>query len=307
MKLAGSVLEELWFAEDDSKDVTEEASQSMAAKMAEINGLKPFPVVAQRILGILSNPDFRVVEVTNALEEDPALAAGIMRMANSAFFAGSKACASVQQAFVRLGAKSVREVVASVATMGMFPDVSGLGKQIRDHCAATAAIVQVLARDFTPKQTEGIFLSGLMHDVAKLLLIESEEIVYSSDNVEETLTPDRIHIDERHMLGYDHAVLGGHVLTLWKMPEPIPKVVAWHHQPTRAYEVDDIGPMIAILRIADQLDGIMRTHPHDYEESLEKLATNSDCTYVHINARDLIDRWDTLYNIRADSLKFFGS
>ncbi len=307
MKLAGSVLEELWFAEDDHKDVSEEASQSMAAKVAEISGLKPFPVVAQRILNILSNPDFRVVEVTNALEEDPALAAGIMRMANSAFFSGTKACASVPQAFLRLGARSVREVVASVASMGMFPDISGLGKQIRDHCAATAAVVQVLARDFTPKYTDGIFLSGLMHDVAKMLLMESGEIVYSTGDSEETLEPDRIHVDERQLLGYDHAVLGGHVLTLWKIPEPIPQVVAWHHQPTRAYEEADIGQMVAILRIADHLDSILRANPEDYVAMLEKLAEGSDCTYVHITANDLVDRWDTLYNLRADSLKLFGN
>ncbi len=306
MKLAGNVLEELWFAEDDATDANDEASQSMAAKMAEINGLKPFPVVAQRIIGFLSNPDFRVVEVTAALEEDPALAAGIMRMANSAFFAGSLPCTSIQQAFVRLGANSVREVVASVATLGMFPDVGGLGKKIRDHCAAVAAIVQVLARDFTPRHTEGVFLSGLMHDVAKLLLMESEEIIYATGDTEETMAPDRIHLDERQLLGYDHAVLGGHVVSLWKIPPPIPKVVAWHHQPTRAYSDANLGPMVAMIRIADHLDTILRSGPEDYEPRLEEFAKGPDCTYAGISAQDLISRWDILYQVRADSLSLFG-
>ncbi|MCP4606770.1 MAG: HDOD domain-containing protein [Proteobacteria bacterium] len=306
MKLAGSVLEELWFAEDDTTDATEEASQSLAAKVAEVSGLKPFPVVAQRILGFLGNPNFRTVEVTTALEEDPALAAGIMRMANSAFFAGSKQCSSIQQAFVRLGANSVREVVASVATMDMFPDTGGLGKKIRDHCASTAAIVQVLARDFTPRHTEGIFLCGLMHDIAKMLLMESEEIVYSANDSQDVLEPDQIHLNERKVLGYDHAVLGGHVVTSWKIPDPIPKVIAWHHQPTRAYSDNQIGPMIAVLRIADHLDSILRTGPENYDEILESYAKKVDCTYAHISAEDLIRRWDILYQVRADALHLFG-
>jgi putative nucleotidyltransferase with HDIG domain len=200
----------------------------------------------------------------------------------------------------------VREVVASVATLGMFPDAGGLGKKIRDHCAATAAIVQYLARDFSPKFTDGMFLAGLMHDIGKMLLIESQELVYSTGNLEETLEPDRIHVDERKMLGYDHAVLGGHVLTAWKIPEPIPKIVAWHHQPSRAMDVPKLGPMVSMLRIADGLDFHLRTAPEKYESILEETASGSDCTYMHISYDDLARRWETLYNIRADSLSLFG-
>ncbi len=306
MGLAESVLEELWFAEDDSSDATQEASNSLAAKVGEVGGLKPFPVVAQRVLAMLGNPDFRVVEVTSALEEDPALATGVLRMANSAFFAGSKACSSIQQAFVRLGARSVREAVATVATMEMFPDTGGLGKIIRDHCASTAAIVQVLARDVSPKNTDGIFLCGLMHDVGKMLLMETGEITYSSHNAEETLEPDRIHVDERKMLGYDHAVLAGHVLTQWKLPDPIPKVVAWHHQPTRAYQDNSIGPMVATLRIADQLDFYLSNQADQFEGFAKSYADSSDCSYLGINAEDIIQRWDTLFHVRSDSLQLFG-
>ena len=81
-----------------------------------------------------------------------------MRMANSAFFAGTRAVSSIQQAFVRLGRRSVQEVIAAVATMDLFPDTGGIGKRFRDHCAAVAALVQTLAREFQPDQVEGIFL-----------------------------------------------------------------------------------------------------------------------------------------------------
>ncbi|MCP4603700.1 MAG: HDOD domain-containing protein [Proteobacteria bacterium] len=306
MKLAENVLEELWFAEDDSGDETEEASNSMAAKLAEVQGLKTFPVVAQKVLGILSRPEFRVIEVTSALEEDPALAAGVLRMANSAFFAGSKACSSIDQAFVRLGARSVQETVGAVATMDMFPDKGGLGKLIRDHCAATAAIVQALTRDFASKYTDGIFLAGLMHDVAKMLLMESGEIIYSTGNTQETLEPDKIHILERSILGYDHAVLGGHVLQSWNLPDPIPKIVAWHHHRSRAYEDTNMGPRVAMLAIADHLEALLRHPTIDNEKHLTELAQGTDCSYMGITSDDLESRWENLYQIRADAFKLFG-
>ncbi|MCP4599597.1 MAG: HDOD domain-containing protein [Proteobacteria bacterium] len=297
--------DELWFLDDDQDEAAIEASNSFAAKLAEVDGLKTFPVVAQQVLSLLSNSNFDVKEVSGALKEDPSLAAGVLRMANSAFFAGTKPIRSIDQAFVRLGSKTVQEVVATVATMDLFPDSGGVGKQVRDHCAATAAIVQLLAKEFVSKYAEGIFLCGLMHDVGKMLLIESRENDYVLENID-ALKPDSSHQEERSLLGYDHAVLGGHVLSRWKLPPPIPKVVAWHHQTTRAYEDPEIRPLVALLRVAGHLDAICRKEPPNYEVLLEKLAEKEDCVKVWLTADDLKSQWQSLLEVRSTALKMFG-
>ncbi len=306
MKLAGSVLEELWFAEDDSDDATQSASQSLAAKLAELQGLKPFPAVAQRTLGLLNSPDYRVSVVARALEEDPSLAAGVVRMANSAMFAGAKPCSSIDQAFMRLGGNAVKEVVVAVATMEMFPDQSGIGKRIRDHCAATAALVQFLAREFVHQKTPGIFLCGLMHDVGKLMLMETGEISYAEQENQDVLAADQLHLVERTTVGYDHAVLGGHILSGWKMPDPIPKVVAWHHQPSRATEDKVIGPMVAVLRIADQLDYRLTGDPDNAELYLEDCAETADASYIQLTAEALKAKQVPLLQARHDALSLFS-
>jgi HD-like signal output (HDOD) protein len=167
-------------------------------------------------------------------------------------------------------------------------------------------MVQSLAREFAPEYTDGIFLCGLMHDVGKMLLIESGEIVYSTRDMKETLASDLIHIDERMLLGYDHAVLAGHVLTAWKIPEPIPKVVAWHHQPIRAYEHKNLGVMVSMLRIADQLDAVFRDSPDNLTEFVDKLARKPDMAFVSLSADDLKGVLDKLYSARLDSLRMFG-
>ncbi|MCP4678148.1 MAG: HDOD domain-containing protein [Deltaproteobacteria bacterium] len=299
------VLEDFLFTEGDRDDATIEASGSFAAKLAHVDGLKTFPVVAQQVLALLSSQDFSVAEVTGALGEDPSLAVGVLRMANSAFFAGTKTVDNLDQAFVRLGSWTVREAVAAVATMDLFPDSGGVGKQVRDHCAATAAIVQSLARKFAPKHANGIFLAGLMHDVGKMLLIESGEIDYAVENIDAT-KPNISHLEESSLLGYDHAILGGYVLSKWKIPSPIPKVVAWHHQPSRAYQDAAVAPLVAILRLADQLDAILRDPPENYEDKLKIIADSDDCARAWITAEDLVNHWEALLEIRVAALKMFG-
>ncbi len=295
-----------WIADHMDNNAFQEAADSFAARLAQVDGLKTFPVVAREIITLLSNPNFRVGEVTNALEGDPSLTAGVMRVANSAFFASSRPTSSIHQAFVRLGRRSVQEIVAAVATMDLFPDSGGIGKRIRDHCASTAAIAQALAKDFAPGHTEGLFLGGLMHDVGKMLLMESKEFDYEGEDLIK-LIANYAHIEEQGMLGFDHAVLGAYVTSLWKIPAPIPSVIGLHHQPMSAYKDNGIGPMVALLRVADQLDALLIEHPYNYEEQLESFAQGIDCAQVLISADDLKERWTFLAQTRAASLELFGS
>lgn len=302
MSIDDSIIIDFWF-DDEGAHAAEEASYSLAAKLAEVDGLKTFPVVARQVLGILSRPEFKMSEVTMALEADPSLAAGVLRMANSAFFSRSKPVGSISQALVRLGGKTVREVVASVATMDLFPDSDGMGKRIRDHCAAVAALSQRLAAFFAPQDVEGLFLCGLMHDVGKMLLIESGECDYSP----EMLAPDGSHKEERDMLGYDHATLGAHVLDAWKLPAPIPKIVAWHHRPKKAYDDPQVRSKVALLRVSDQLDHLMSRGTADLETISSYLDRKPDAAEIGIEAHKLHEIWDELAEVRSDALDLFAS
>ena len=60
VKLSTSVLEELWFGEDDPAVADAKAAQSLAAHLAELEGLRPFPVVVQKVIACVSHPDFRM-------------------------------------------------------------------------------------------------------------------------------------------------------------------------------------------------------------------------------------------------------
>ena len=281
------------------------ASGCYAAQLADVDGLKTFPVVAGKALNTLSNPDFKVAEVTDIIKRDPSLASGVLRMANSAFFAGSKPVSSIHHAFVRLGRRSVQEVIAAVATMDLFPDTDGIGKRFRDHLAATAAIAQTLAREFASGHLEGVFLCGLLHDVGKMLLIESGEFDYGMEPTE-NFRPDRMHGQEESLLGFDHARLGAWVLHCWKIPSPVPWAVAWHHKPEMAYADDEIGPLIALLRIADQIDFFAAHMADDLAREISCLDGSEDLVYANITAAQLLDVMDNLIEARNTSLALFG-
>ncbi len=305
--LAETIEEALWFGADDPASSDEQAKASVAAEVARVSGLKPFPVVAARVLHELAQEDFSVARVSNLMESDPALASLVLRLVNSAAYGRGTRYTSVDHAVVRLGARRVRDLVAAAATLQMFHDVRGVGVTFRDHCASTAAVVRVMGQNYELPGGGSLFLAGLLHDVGKLLLMETREFDYMRMSPQVLARPDAVHTLEREQLGYDHAVLGANVLRAWTIPDPIPQIVAWHHQPNRAFaEGGDIGVQVALLRLADNVAWYLAQTSMPSAKYNDFLAYTPEAAWVGLTESDLDRMWVRMVEARSEVIQIFG-
>jgi HD-like signal output (HDOD) protein len=295
LQLSEAVREQLWFGDEDPVRTALEASRSMAAALARATGLKPFPAVAQRAIALLNVPDTPLRKVREALEKDPAITAGLLRVANSAAYRSRQAISSVEEAVQRLGSRHVLEIVTSVAAMGLFKDAKGVGLQLRDHCSRVGAITRVLAAEWHQRSADNPFLCGLLHDLGKLLLLQVSGIDYQKLDPRALTRADEAFVHERALLGYDHAVLGGHVLDAWKLPQNVAEVVAWHHQPGRAYEHGgELGLGVALVRMANLIDYQMRVEPLVNDAFIASLAQDGAAQYAGYSEAVLSAMWPKL-------------
>jgi len=302
-QLADAVREQLWFGDEDPERTALEASRSMAAALARATGLKPFPAVAQRAIGLLNDPDTSLRAIREALEKDPAIAAGLLRVANSAAYRSRQTISSVEQAVQRLGSRHVLDIVTSVAAMGMFKDAKGVGLQVRDHCARVGAMTRVLATEWHQKSAESPFLCGLLHDLGKLLLLQVSGIDYQKLDPRVLTQADEAFVHERALLGYDHAVLGAHVLDAWKLPASVAEVVALHHQPGRAFELGgELGIGVALVRIANRIDYQLCAKPELDEGFIAELAQDGSVQYSGYQPQILAAMWPKLRDAATQML-----
>jgi HD-like signal output (HDOD) protein len=302
-QLSEAVREQLWFGDEDPARTALEASRSMAAALARATGLKPFPAVAQRAIALLGDPDAPLRKIREVLEQDPAITAGLLRVANSAAYRSRQAIGSVEEAVQRLGSRHVLEIVASVAAMGLFNDARGVGLQLRDHCSRVGAITRVLASEWHQRTADNPFLCGLLHDLGKLLLLQVSGIDYQQLDPRALTQTDEAFVHERALLGYDHAVLAGHVLDAWKLPPTVAEVVAWHHQPGRAYQQGgELGLGVALVRMANLIDYQTRREPLVDEAFIETLAQDGSAQYAGYEAPVLIAMWPKLKDA-ADQMR----
>src|SRR6185312_16398964 len=151
-----------------------------------------------------------------------------------------------------------------------------------------------------------LFLTGLLHDIGKILCMQAGIESYDGLPPEALDSPDRLHLIERDRLGYDHAMLGAHVLASWKIPEPIAQVVAFHHQPERAYAAGGtVGMQVAVIRLADRLEYRLRQDSAVNEAVIEELSHSLEARHVGFSAADLRSTWGRMLESRDEVLALF--
>ena len=296
----------LWLDGASPSESDLRAANSLAARLASFDGLRPFSAAVQKLMDHVSRPDFNMDEVRKLIESDPALAARILRVANSAAYRGHGPCASVAQAIVRIGASNVSGLAMAMSAMTLFKDLGGIGQSIRDHSAGTAAIARELAFCFGHAVLSSkVFLAGLLHDLGKLLLIQTGDAAYATMVAQEP-SPCSLHIREQALWGFDHATLGAHVLASWNIPEPIPQLIASHHQPKGGQGgASALAQALDLLRLADVVDWLLGQGCAADSLWVQRLAESPDGVRAGLREETLPSLWNNLRTIRKEALLVF--
>lgn len=298
---------DLWLDGTVPSDSDIRIAKNLAVRLAEFEGLRPFPDVVQTLVAYVSTPEYKLDRVREMIESDPALASKIMRVANSAAYRAYELCTSVSRAIIRIGATGVMELAMGVSAMSLFTDIQGTGKKVRDHAVGTAAVARELAflMDMK-KQGSQLFLSGLLHDIGKLLLLQSGDLAYATMLAQDS-SPNMSYLKERAHWGYDHALLGAHILKQWNFPPPIPQIIAAHHQSKADLNRSpEIARAVDILRVADAIEWILQKNGRADHPQVKRLIDSPDGVRAGLDYSFLFEIWDDLVRLRHEALSIFS-
>lgn len=210
--------------------------------------LPSLPEVALKIRRGLSDENVSLAEIARMISSDPALAARVLKTANSAlFYRGSKPITSVHAAVSQLGQRMVRNVALSFAAQQVF---IGYGSQqlrnyltgIWQHSVHTAALAHMLARVRTQLNPDEAFLAGLLHEVGKLYIL-----MRAKDHADLLAAEDAF----QSVLAVWHPRLGRAVIESWELPAELAWAVG-DHQSCRL-EAPDPPTLTEVLAVANYI------------------------------------------------------
>jgi putative nucleotidyltransferase with HDIG domain len=300
-------LVDLWLDGSSPTPVDRRLAESLAARLARFEGLRPFSDVVQKLVAYLANPEFQRDKVRQLVESDPGLAARIMRLANSSVFRGYQPCTTIGGAITRIGASNLGGMAMAMSAMSLFRDLDGQGQRVREHCVATAAVARELALNFGwAAYSSQMFLTGLLHDIGKLLLLQTGDRAYA-DLLARDALPARHHLEERIVLGFDHGVLGGHVLLSWNLPHPIPQAVACHHRnKSGTNELAPVTRILNLLHVADAIEWCLSQECAAQSSRVGRITESPDGIRLGLSADTLPDLWNHLREVRQAALQAFS-
>lgn len=258
---------------------------------------------AKRLALTLSSLRFPSLEqIQKLVRSDPGIALSTFRYASKEHADRADQFSGIEQVVAILGMEGMKTVLGTMADMNTLDEFSPHAAGICDHSVRVAALSAFIAETFCESDKEQAYLTGLLHDVGKLLIVQARELDYGA--VPERFDqPNLLNIYERQTLGYDHSKFGWHALSSWGLPEPIPTVVAWHHQGSRAYQVGGtIAHLVAIVRTADMLERALVDPTLDDDALYWHLDKNLACRQLELTPALIRQHWPALKRIRKEAL-----
>jgi HD-like signal output (HDOD) protein len=211
------------------------------------------PQLYGQILTLLGDPDASLRDIGAIVEQDLAMAAKVLQLANSAFFGRARRVSRVDEAVNFLGVNPLKALILSAGALESFQpsrQVEGFSiVELQRQGARTAQLARKLVAD--PAQRDDAFAAALLHDLGLLVLL-TEQPDYLADCLATATREQRPLVDvERELRGITHAEIGAHLLELWGLPDGIVEAVAFHHRPADVH--DPILDATAAVSIADGL------------------------------------------------------
>lgn len=190
--------------------------------------------------------------VARVIENDPVITAKLIRVANSARYAGRATISSLPDAITRIGLRNTHSLVITFALRELFrcnsPSLNRLMKDQWDHAREVGAICRVLASNCKTADPETALLAGLMHNIGSVAIItNARDYPGLAENAEGLLD----------VIGHLKGSVGKMILTHWGFPKAL--VESAGDDPYRTHEGPcDLGDLVTVARHHVDLEAIGR-------------------------------------------------
>lgn len=191
--------------------------------------LPVLPGVAVEALRRVRDPRIRVDDLLDVVERDPPLAARILAVANSSYYARGIPIRSLRQAVVRLGLGPLRDVIYMAIYANTVFDAPGFVDLVRetfDHSIQVARVAQRLA-PLLGHDEEMAFLAGLLHDVGRARCLK----LFAKHPLTKGM-PRELLEDATFVL---HQAAGAALARAWALPPEVVDACAGHHAPATPF------------------------------------------------------------------------
>lgn len=195
--------------------------------------------------------DQSVESISELVNQDPAIASNILRIANSAFYAAKTG--DLQQAIMFIGLNNLKQIVLSYEVANMSDGLFEKSDFIWSHSTRTNLIFHEAYETYFEKKVPAILsTAGLVHDIGKIIMLQIFGESYYRLISTLGMHGGKLVESERNLFGVDHCIVGGYFLNWWAFPYDIIESTMFHHEPDSKNITNQ--KLVALMCVASNLE-----------------------------------------------------
>jgi HD-like signal output (HDOD) protein len=206
--------------------------------ISRVDDLPTLPRTVLRITELVNDPKSSARDLARVITDDQVLAARLLKLVNSSFYGFPQRISTITGAIVLLGFDAIRNLLLTTSVFDLFANRRKTSlirqEQFWDHSLGCAVGAKVIGNYLRYDKVEELFVSGLLHDIGKIVEMIFLPQVFKEIN---DLVKDQnilMIAAEEKILGYSHPQIGNLLAEKWNLPPKLISVILHHHQPSEA-------------------------------------------------------------------------
>ncbi len=201
--------------------------------------LPEIPSIVFELNEVIANPLSSAEDIAQVVHRSPSLTALLLKIVNSPFYGFPSKIDKISLAVTLIGIREISGLALGISIISLFnnipKEILSMQSFLR-HSLACGIISRILAAHKGLPQTEQLFVSGLLHDLGRLILYsyfpdESHSILSQARSSDSLL-----YLQENDHLGCNHTHVAKQLLKQWKLPMVLENNVFFHHSPSEAQQ-----------------------------------------------------------------------
>lgn len=219
--------------------------------VAGLDYLPVVPAVYSQLIEAMRNPEVSVEEIGAIVSQDAGITANLLKLVNSAFFGLRRTVSDAAEAAAFLGVERIKHLVATLKVFEQFGDKE-LGvldaEQVWSQSLRLAGAAKRIAEleRAHDELLDQCFVSGILANVGSLVLAANLPAEYAEAVAKVRGEGCSLFEAEEAVFGMNHADVGGYLLGLWGLPDPVVEAITWLHDPLSVADLR-FGPLAAVF------------------------------------------------------------
>jgi HD-like signal output (HDOD) protein len=212
--------------------------------------LPEVPSLVFELNEIIADPLSSSGHIAQVVNRSPSLTAMLLKIVNSAFSGFRSKIDSITRAVTMIGSKEVSNLALGITIMETFKDIPAQTLDVptfMEHSLAVGIAARLLAAQCNVAQSEQLFISGMLHDIGRLVLCKHFPAAAKGAFAEAAHGGRPLLKTELSLLGCSHMQLAKKLLNKWKLPYNLENNIYYHHAPSGSPQPE----LAAVIQVAD--------------------------------------------------------